>query len=147
MCVRAQSCLSLCHPMDCNPPDSSVHGIFQARILEWFAISYSRESSQPKEQTRISWVSCIGGQILDYCHLGSNSVYRCLLWVGIIQFILVMSQQAVLDVPVRKPRSYQNELKKALAMLPGVFLDFFQWKQEFVRSDKSFLNPCPRNQV
>ena len=37
MCVRAQSCLTLCDPMDCSPPGSSVHGIFQARILEWVA--------------------------------------------------------------------------------------------------------------
>ena len=41
-CVRAQSCLILCDPMDCSPPGFSVHGIFQARIPEWVAISYSR---------------------------------------------------------------------------------------------------------
>ena len=35
-----QSCLTLCDPMDCSPPDSSVHGILQARILEWVAISF-----------------------------------------------------------------------------------------------------------
>ena len=39
-----QSCLTLCNPMDCSPPASSVHGIFQARILEWAAISSSRGS-------------------------------------------------------------------------------------------------------
>ena len=43
----AQSCPSLCDPVDCSPPGSSVHGILQARILEWVAISFSRESSQP----------------------------------------------------------------------------------------------------
>ena len=42
-----QSCLTFCDPMDCCPPDSSDHGIFQARILEWVAISFSRRSSQP----------------------------------------------------------------------------------------------------
>ena len=41
----AQSCPTLCDPMDCSPPGSSVHGILQARILEWVAISFSRESS------------------------------------------------------------------------------------------------------
>ena len=56
----AQSCLTLCNPMDCSPPGSSVHGIFQARILEWIAISFSRESSQPRDQT---WVSCIAGRV------------------------------------------------------------------------------------
>ena len=42
MCARAQSCPTLCNPMDCSPLSSSVHGIFQARILWWVAISYSR---------------------------------------------------------------------------------------------------------
>ena len=41
-----------CDPMDCSPPGSSVHGIIQARILEWVAISSSRGSSQPKDQTQ-----------------------------------------------------------------------------------------------
>ena len=43
----AQSCLTLCDPMDCSPPSSSVHGILQARILEWVSISFSRVSSWP----------------------------------------------------------------------------------------------------
>ena len=46
-----QSCSTLCDPMDCGPPGSSVHGILQARILEWVAISFSRGSSQPRDQT------------------------------------------------------------------------------------------------
>ena len=50
----AQSCLTLCEPMDCSLPGSSVHGIFQARVREWVAISFSRGSSQPRDQTRIS---------------------------------------------------------------------------------------------
>ena len=56
----AQSCPILCDPMDCNLPDSSVHGILQARILEWVAISYSRESSWPRNRTHIS---CIVGRL------------------------------------------------------------------------------------
>ena len=54
-------CLTLCNPMDCSPPGSSVHGISRARILKWVAISFSRESSLLRSQTR---VSCIGRQIL-----------------------------------------------------------------------------------
>ena len=50
--------------MDGSPPSSSVHGILQARILEWVAISFSRGSSQSRDQTQVSWVSCTGGQIL-----------------------------------------------------------------------------------
>ena len=47
---------SLCDPMDCSPLGSSVHGVFQARVLEWAAISFSRGSSQPRDRT---WVSHI----------------------------------------------------------------------------------------
>ena len=46
--------LTLCNPLDCSPPGSSVHGISQAKILEWVAISFSRESSQPKDQSQVS---------------------------------------------------------------------------------------------
>jgi len=55
----AQLCLTLCNPMDCSPPGSSVHGILQASILEWVEISFSRGSSQRRDQT---WVSCIAGR-------------------------------------------------------------------------------------
>ena len=47
-----QSCLTLCHPMDCSPSGSSFHGILQAGILEWVAISFSRGSSRPREHCR-----------------------------------------------------------------------------------------------
>ena len=53
----AQSCLTLCYPMDCRPPSSSVHGILQTRILEWVAISSSRGSSQPRDRTLVSHTS------------------------------------------------------------------------------------------
>ena len=59
----SQSCLTLCDPMDCSRPGSSVRGIFQARILEWLAISFSGGSSQPRDWTRISLVCCIAGRI------------------------------------------------------------------------------------
>jgi len=59
LCVHAQSFLTLRDPTDCSPPGSSVHGIFQARILEWVAISSSRGPSQPRKQTYLSCVSCI----------------------------------------------------------------------------------------
>ena len=56
----AQSCLTLCDPMDHSPPGSFVHGILQARILEWTDMPSSREPSQPRDQTCVSYVSCIG---------------------------------------------------------------------------------------
>ena len=51
-----QSCPTLCSPMDCSLPGSSVHGIFQAIVLEWIAISFSRGSSQPRAQTPVSHI-------------------------------------------------------------------------------------------
>ena len=72
VCSVTQSCPTLCDPTDCSLPGSSVHRIFQARILEQVAISYSRGSSQPRDQTCISCISCIGGWILY--HLGSLKV-------------------------------------------------------------------------
>ena len=62
VCVLSHfSCVRLCNPMDCSPPGSSLHGILQARMLEWVAISFSRENSRPRDQTR---VSCTGRQVL-----------------------------------------------------------------------------------
>ena len=48
-----QSCPTLCNPVDCSQPGSSIHGIFQARVLEWVAISFSRGSSRPRDQTQV----------------------------------------------------------------------------------------------
>ena len=51
-----QSCPTLCDPTDCGLSGSSVHGIFQARVLEWVAISFSRGSTQPRDQTQVSHI-------------------------------------------------------------------------------------------
>ena len=63
-CLSAKSCPTLCKPLDCSPPGSSVYGISQARILEWVTISFSRGSLQPRDWTRISCVSCIDRWVL-----------------------------------------------------------------------------------
>ena len=60
-------CLTLCNPMDYSLPGSSVHGIFQTRILEWVTIPNSRGSSQLKDWTHVSCVSCNDRQILFHC--------------------------------------------------------------------------------
>ena len=61
-CARTQSCPTLC-----NPPGSSVHRIFQTRILEWVPMPSSRRSSQPRDRTLVSYASCISRQILYHC--------------------------------------------------------------------------------
>ena len=55
--------LWLCDPVDCSPPGSSLCGIFQVRVLGWIAISFSRGSSWPRDQT---WVSCIAGRVMAW---------------------------------------------------------------------------------
>ena len=53
----AQLCPTLCDPMDCSPPGSSVHGILQARVLEWGAVAFSSGSSPPRDRTRVSHIA------------------------------------------------------------------------------------------
>ena len=72
LCMCAQSSLALWDSMDCSPPGSFVQGIFQARIVEWVAIFYSKESSQLRDWTCISCGTCIDTWILYHYHyLGS----------------------------------------------------------------------------
>ena len=70
-----------CDPMDGSPPSSSLHGIFQARILEWVAIPYSRGSSRPRAQTQISCISCIG-------RLGLLFIYLAVLAQQAVSFVV-----------------------------------------------------------
>ena len=77
-----------------SPPGSSVREIFQSRTLEWFALSSSRESSRPRDQTHVSCVSCIGRQILYHCTswdapvgLYTLFIYFWLCWVFISLWI------------------------------------------------------------
>ena len=59
-----ESCPTLCNPMDCSPPGFSVHGLLQARILEWVAMPFTRGSSQPRDWTQVSYISSISRHIL-----------------------------------------------------------------------------------
>ena len=77
LCSGIKSYPTLCDPMGCSPPGSSVHKILQARMLEWVAISSSREPSQPRDQIQVSYVAGgfftrhdQGGLITFNCHLG-----------------------------------------------------------------------------
>ena len=70
--LDAQLCLTFCHPTDCSLPGSSVHGILQARILEWVAISSSKGSSWPRNWALGSCVPCICRQVpYQLSHKGS----------------------------------------------------------------------------
>ena len=75
-------CLTLCDPMDWSPPGSSDHGIFQAGIPEWVAISYSRGSSwRPRGRIHVSCVSCIGRWILYPYATWEALLWRWLYWI------------------------------------------------------------------
>ena len=74
-CSVTQSCLTLCNPLGCSPPGSSVHGISQARTLESVAISYSRGSSRLWDRTCVSCISCTGRQILYHEHQLGNPMH------------------------------------------------------------------------
>ena len=82
VCVHAKSCLTLCDPLDCSLPVFSVHRILHTRILKWISISSFRGPSRPRNQTRISCISCIAGGFFNpLSHLGSpwagGDVYAC----------------------------------------------------------------------
>ena len=67
-----QSCPIMLDPMDCSLPGSSAHGLLQARVLEWVVMPFSRGSSQPRDRTHVSYISCIGRRVLYHeQHLGS----------------------------------------------------------------------------
>ena len=68
--------LNLCNPMDGSPPGSSVHGIPQARILVWVAISFSRGSSWPRDRIHVSWVFCIGRRFFTTEPPGQSTVMK-----------------------------------------------------------------------
>ena len=78
-CTVTQSCPTLCNPMDCSPPGSPVHGILQARILEWVAISFSRGSSQPRDRTPVSYIA---GRFFTIVH--KRDSYLLCVWWGVV---------------------------------------------------------------
>ena len=85
--MLSSSVVSLCDSMDCSPPGSSVHGIFQARILEWVAISSSRGSLRPRDWTCVSYISCIGRQILYHWATWEAHVYIHPLFFGFLSHL------------------------------------------------------------
>ena len=88
----AQSCPTLCDPMDCSLSGSSIHGFPQARVLEWIAISFSRGSSQPRNRT---WVSCIAGR--HFYHLTQCSNYCTIALISHTSKVMLKILQARLQ--------------------------------------------------
>ena len=78
-CAKSlQSFPTFCDPMDCSPPGSSVHGVIQARTLEWVAIPSSSGSSRPRDRTHVSYVWCIGRRFLyHWATILSGAISNC----------------------------------------------------------------------
>ena len=93
--------LTLCDPVDCNPTGSSVHGILQARILEWVAIPFSRGSSQPRNQTQ---VFCITGRYFTIWATREAHQY-------VIPIIIIISSDKNIDW--KREREREREREKA----------------------------------
>ena len=89
-CMPAQSlsCVWLCDPTDCGPPGSSVHGILQARILERVVMPFSRGSSQPRNWTHISCISCMVKWILY--HLSYAGRPSQILWIELVMNVCIV---------------------------------------------------------
>ena len=82
MCSVASVVSDSLWPCRCSPPGSSVHGILQARILEWVTMPSSKGSSRPRDWTHVSYVSCTGRWILcQQCHLGSPSISHTIMYI------------------------------------------------------------------
>ena len=131
-CLVTQTCLTLCDPMDCSLTGFSVHRISQARILEWVAISSSRESSWPRDQTRISYVSFVAGRFFTNTEPWGKSFYSG-------RFSLNLQPLGWVFLLWGLPRS-------VLAFKTDLFLHHdFQWTVSFLKaetvSSHSPLNP------
>ena len=92
-----QSCLTFPDPMDCSPPGSSIHGIFQARVLEWVAISFFRGSSRPKDRTRVS-------HVVDRCF----TTLQRLQLEGLSQFHLGLISPSSLSLLIWTPSCFSS---------------------------------------
>ena len=92
-CLATKLCPNRCNSMDCSLPGSSVQEIFQARIPEWIAISSSRGTSPPRDQTHVSCISCTGVDSLPLCHLVSPVIllyfHKFNTWFLIKKFFFV----------------------------------------------------------
>ena len=131
VCVLvAQSCPTPCDPMDCSPLGSSVHGILQARIVKWVAISFSSGSSWPRNQT---WVCCIAGRFFTNSLPYKLTVWHCKMtslclqgpkWLALGTFTTSFAPDTGLFLVCQIHKSSFYLRTFACDALPGSFLSF-----------------------
>ena len=117
LCLVAQSCPPLCDPVDSSPPGSSAHWIFQVIVLEWLAISSSRGSSQPTDQTSVSCLSRITGGFFTRGATGEAPTHIYGIWDnGASDLFAGQGQSADVEsslVDMGSERRARNELREA----------------------------------
>ena len=128
----SQSCLTLSNPVDCSPRGSAIHGIFQARVLEWVAISFSRGSSRPEDWTQISR---IGGR-------------RFTIWATKeVLFSSVQFSHSVVSDSLR-PHESQHARPHCPSPTPRVHSDsrpLSQWCHPAISSSVVPFSSCPQS--
>ena len=123
----AQSCLTLCDPMDCSILHSAIHGIFQARVLEWGAIAFSRAPSWPWDQTRIS---CIVGRRFTIWATNSSSNH--------IYFVIYSNVVSIL-ITLLKPLLLKSQLPSLLNLMTPFVILILKPTGSFSRSSSPLL--------
>ena len=133
-----QSCPTPCNPVDCSPPGSSIHGILQARILEWVAISFSRGSSQPSDQIQVSHIAgrrfnlwaTREAQVISSLHLNTSGG---MVRIKVIWISLKLKESAgdryrynILNYRASKKESHSRNMKMGYKVL---FLFVSLWKK------------------
>ena len=149
LCVLVTlSCPILCDPKDCSSPGFSVHGILQARILEWIAIPSSRGISQPRDRTL---VSCIAGRFFTIWATGKS--YICIMLfksfsvsTSIENFSSVQFSHSVVSDFVR-PHGLKHTRPPCPSPTPGVYSNscpLSWWCHQTISSYVTLFSSCPR---
>ena len=133
-CVHDLSRVPLCNPMACSLSASSVHGILQARMLEWVSISFSRRSPQPKDWTQIS---CIGRWVLYYWATRAAQESSCCCCCCKVASVVSDSVQPDRWQPTRLPHPWNSPGKNT-----GVGCHFLLQCMK-VRSESEVAHSCP----
>ena len=136
-----QLCLTLCNPMDCSPPGSSVHGILQPGKMEWVAMPYSKRSSQSRNQTSVSCGPCIAGRFFTHWAPGLGGMQhdtKCTmrLWASWVA-------QTVKDPPVLREiwvqsLGQEDPLEKGMTTHCSSLARGIPWKSQTRLSDYHF---------
>ena len=120
----AQSCPTLCDPIDCSLPGSSVHVISQARVLEWVAISFSRGSFQPRDWTQVSHTAgrrftiwATRGAVLG-CNLKNNRIISAHFQGKSLNIIVIQVYASTTDAEEAKVDQVYEDLQYLLELIP-----------------------------